>query len=123
MSVAIYILPFRPSVRPSVRSFVVWLVRLLVRMFVRQFYIKSFVLGDGAHKPLAFDQILVHLFLLFVFNLINKILFKPKFCVKPVLIAYFAVTISRYFSYSLHNISFVVSSSARPFANLCKVLL
>ena len=30
------------------------------------------------HKPLAFDQILVHLFLLFVFNLVNKILFKPK---------------------------------------------
>ena len=34
--------------------------------------------GDGPHKPLAFDQILVHLFLLFVFNLTNKILFKPK---------------------------------------------
>ena len=33
--------------------------------------------GDGPHKPLAFDQILVHLFLLFVFNLTNKILFKP----------------------------------------------
>ena len=70
MSVAIYILPFRPSVRPSVRSFVVWLVRLLVRIFVRQFYIKSFVLGDGAHEPLAFDQILVHLFLLFVKNIV-----------------------------------------------------
>ena len=28
--------------------------------------------------PLAFEQILVHLFLLFVLNLINKILFKPK---------------------------------------------
>ena len=34
--------------------------------------------GDGPHKPLAFDQILVHLFLLFVFNLTNKILFKPR---------------------------------------------
>ena len=34
--------------------------------------------GDGPHKPLAFDQILVHLFLLFVFSLINKILFKPS---------------------------------------------
>ena len=33
--------------------------------------------GDGPHKPLAFDQILVHLFLLFLFNFINKILFKP----------------------------------------------
>ena len=40
--------------------------------------------GDGPHKPLAFDQILVHLFLLFVFNLTNKILFKPK---KPVAVA------------------------------------
>ena len=36
------------------------------------------IAGDGPHKPLAFDQILVHLFLLFVFNLTNKILFKPN---------------------------------------------
>ena len=39
----------------------------------------NFSPGDGPHKPLAFDQILVHLFLLFVFNLTNKILFKPNF--------------------------------------------
>ena len=34
--------------------------------------------GDGPHKPLAFDKILVHLLLSFVLNLINKILLKPK---------------------------------------------
>ena len=36
--------------------------------------------GDGPHKPLAFNQILVHLFLflLFELNLRNKILFKPN---------------------------------------------
>ena len=41
-------------------------------------YTKYWISGDGFHKPLVFNQILVHLFLLFVFNLINKILFKPS---------------------------------------------
>ena len=35
--------------------------------------------GDCPHKPLAFDQMLVNLFLLFVLNFEKiKILFKPK---------------------------------------------